>query len=123
MITLLSLACTSEELPVGESGGGRGKEAGEEPKKLILQPIPIKLVASVQAFFTHQRHWQLLILHGTADGSGAGSEMEHLGLNNSLVPPVLVASKGLRNWFGGSTVSPTFCFDFSCFILFYFILF
>ena len=37
-------------------------------------------------------------------------------------PPVPTASKGLKNWFGGSTVSPTFCFNFSCFILFYFIL-
>ena len=25
----------SEELPVEEAGGGRGKEAGEEPQKLI----------------------------------------------------------------------------------------
>ena len=31
----------SEELPVEEAGGGRGKEAGEEPQKLIPQPIPI----------------------------------------------------------------------------------
>ena len=29
-----------EELP---AGGGRGKEVGEEPQKLILQPIPINL--------------------------------------------------------------------------------
>ena len=32
-----------EELPARESGGGRGKEVGEEPQKLILQPIPINL--------------------------------------------------------------------------------
>ena len=32
-----------KELPVEEAGGGRGKEAGEEPKKLILQPKPINL--------------------------------------------------------------------------------
>ena len=32
-----------EELPVEEAGGGRGKEAGEEPQKLIPQPIPIYL--------------------------------------------------------------------------------
>ena len=32
-----------EELPTGEAGGGRGKEAGEEPQKLILQPILINL--------------------------------------------------------------------------------
>ena len=38
-------------------------------------------------------------------------------------PPVPTASKGLKIWFGGSTASPTFCFDFCCFILFYFILF
>ena len=30
-----------EELPVEEAGGGRGKEAGEDPQKLIPQPNPI----------------------------------------------------------------------------------
>ena len=33
----------SEELPTGEAGGGRVKEAGEEPQELIVQPIPINL--------------------------------------------------------------------------------
>ena len=32
-----------EELPVEEVGGGRGKEAGEEPQKLIPQPNPKNL--------------------------------------------------------------------------------
>ena len=32
-----------EELPIEEAGGGRGKEAGEEPQKLIPQPNPINL--------------------------------------------------------------------------------
>ena len=32
-----------EELPTGEVGGGRGKEAGEEPQEPILQPIPMDL--------------------------------------------------------------------------------
>ena len=35
-----------EELPTREAWGGRGKEAGEEPRKLILQPIPINLNSS-----------------------------------------------------------------------------
>ena len=38
-----------EELPAREVGGGRGKEAGEEPQKLILQPIPINLDPSATA--------------------------------------------------------------------------
>ena len=38
-----------EELPAKEAGGGRGKEAGEEPQKLILQPIPINLDPSATA--------------------------------------------------------------------------
>ena len=38
-----------EELPVEEAGGGRGKEAGEEPQKLIPQPIPIDLDPNVTA--------------------------------------------------------------------------
>ena len=32
-----------EELPVEEAGGGREKEAGEEPQKPIPQPNPINL--------------------------------------------------------------------------------
>ena len=38
-----------EELPVEEAGGGRGKEAGEEPQKLIPLPIPIDLDTNVTA--------------------------------------------------------------------------
>ena len=121
-----------EELLVEEAGGGRGKEAGEEPQKLIPQPNPIKLnpnvttqprnsplpvyilpspasqsqpktplakakaslalpalkslkklVATVQTFATTSNHWQPLTLHGTAVGSGAGSDLEHLNLGIS----------------------------------------
>ena len=36
-----------EELPIEEAGGGRGKETGEEPQKLIPQPIPIDLDPNV----------------------------------------------------------------------------
>ena len=32
-----------EELPTGEAGEGRGKEAGEESQKPILQTIPMNL--------------------------------------------------------------------------------
>ena len=32
-----------EELPTGEAGGGRGKEAWEESQEPILQPIPMNL--------------------------------------------------------------------------------
>ena len=38
-----------EELPTGEAGGGRGKEAGEEPQEPILQPIPMNLNPSATA--------------------------------------------------------------------------
>ena len=38
-----------EELPTGEVRGERGKEAGEEPQKLILHPIPINLDPSATA--------------------------------------------------------------------------
>ena len=37
----------TEELLVEEAGGGRGKEAGEEPENLIPQPIPIDLDPNV----------------------------------------------------------------------------
>ena len=38
-----------EELLAREARGGRGKEVGEEPQKLILQPIPINLNPSATA--------------------------------------------------------------------------
>ena len=38
-----------EELPTGEAGGGKGKEAGEEPQEPILQPIPMNLNPSSTA--------------------------------------------------------------------------
>ena len=38
-----------EEFPTGEAGGGRGKEAGEEPQEPILQPIPMNLNPSATA--------------------------------------------------------------------------
>ena len=38
-----------KELPIEEAGGGRGKEAGDEPQKLIPQPIPIDLDPNVTA--------------------------------------------------------------------------
>ena len=38
-----------KELPIEEVGGGRGNEAGEEPQKLIPQPIPIDLDPNVTA--------------------------------------------------------------------------
>ena len=38
-----------EELPIGEAGGGRGKEAEEEPQEPILQPIPMNLNPSATA--------------------------------------------------------------------------
>ena len=47
-----------EELPTREARGGRGKEAGEEPQKLILQPIPINLDPSATA---QPKHSPLLV--------------------------------------------------------------
>ena len=47
---------------------------------LLVQNLK-KLVAS--ACTVHHKHWQPLILHGTSDGSDAGSDLEHLNLSNS----------------------------------------
>ena len=38
-----------EELPVEEVGGGRGKEAVEEPKNHVLKPFPIELNPTANA--------------------------------------------------------------------------
>ena len=82
-----------------------------------------KLVAFVQTFATTGRHWQLLTLHDIADGSGVGSEMEHLDLSNSTSSTSSSSLQRLEElvlgWGGGGggLVSPTFFFHF---ILFYF---
>ena len=125
---------------------GSGIEAGKEPQKNVLQPIPTelnptataqatknplpvapsddkvyilptpvaksthaapapnhksnpslhvmqkfkKLVANVQAFATTSKTQQLPTLHGTAVGSGAGSDLEHPNLVISKLPPLFV---------------------------------
>ena len=42
-----------------------------------------KLVATAQILPLPKRRWQLLILHGIVDGSGAGSDLEHPNLDIS----------------------------------------
>ena len=42
-----------EELPVEEVGGGRGKEAVEEPKNHVLKPFPIELNPTANAQATY----------------------------------------------------------------------
>ena len=72
----------------------------------------------------HQRHWQLLILYGIVDGSGAGSDLEHPNLSIFRAPPVPTTSKGLKKTcLAGAQSPPLFVLIFvvlSYFILFYF---
>ena len=77
-----------------------------------------KLVATAQIFATTLK--KMAAAHTTWHSGWLGCwfgfgapEPRHF-----KAPTVPAASKGLRNWFGGSTVSPTFCFHFSYFILF-----
>ena len=67
------------------------------PSLLVLQNIR-RLVASVHAFATTSKRWQLPTLHGIVVGLGAGSGLEHPDL-------------------GISKLLPHFLFNFSCFVL------
>ena len=64
-------------------------EAQAPKAKSIPSTLPVqyfkKLVAFVQTFATTSRRWQLLMLFGIVDGSGAGSDLEHpnLGISTS----------------------------------------
>ena len=102
-------------------------KAKDSPSLPMLQNFK-KLWPLFKLLPLHQRHWQPLILHGTTDGSGAGSDMEHLDLSNSTsstssnnlqrVEKLVLGGGGGGG--GGSLVSPTFFFHLFYFILFYF---
>ena len=98
------------------------RKAKSNPSLPAMQ-IFKKLVANIQAFATISKTQEVAYIawhigwFGCRFGVGA-PEPWHF-----YAPPVLAASEGLRKWFGGSTISPTFCFNFSCFVLFYRILF
>ena len=82
-----------------------------------------RLVASVHKFATTSKAQAVAYTAWHSGwfwcGFGFGaSEPRHF---RALLVPA--ASKGLRKWYGGSTVSPTFCFNFFCLILYYCILF
>ena len=71
------------------------KSAAPAPKAKSNPSLPAmqkskKLVANVQAFATTSKHKQLPTLHGTAVGSSAGSDLEHLNLGISKLPPLFV---------------------------------
>ena len=158
---------------------GSGIEAGKEPQKLTLQPIPLqlnptsitqatkcplpvppstdqvyilpspasqptseapapkaksnpslptlknfkRLVAIVQSFATTSKKMAAAHIAWHSGWFGCGFGFGAPEPWHFRAPPVPAASKGLKNWFEGSTVSPTFCFNFSCLILFYCILF
>ena len=155
-----------EELPVEEARGGRGKEAGEEPQKLIPKPIPINLnpnataqprnsplpvyilpaaqftpeapapkAESIPSALPVQYFKKLVAFVQTFATTSKKMAAAHIAWHNGWfrfgapepwhfkAPTVPAAFKGLRNWFGGSTVSPTFWFSYFLFILFHFILF
>ena len=81
--------------------------------KVIPSPLPIlqnirKLVATAHIFAT------------TLKKLVAAQTWSTWTLAYLQAPLVSTASKGLRNRFWGCSVSPTFCFQFSYFILFYF---
>ena len=96
--------------------------------KAIPPLLPIlqnfrKLVATAQIFATTSK--KLAAAHTAWHSGWFRCWFRHgaPGPQHFSALPVPAASKGLRNWFGGSTISHTFCFNFSCFILLYFILF
>ena len=70
----------------------------------------------------HKKQWQLLTSHGTADGSGAGSGLEHLDLS---IPTSSTSSNSLqrpkKTVLGGAQSPLLFVLIFH--VLFYFILF
>ena len=101
---------------------GSGKEAGEEPQNLILHSIPINLDPSTTG---QPKNNPLPIhilptLHGTTNGSGACSDMEHLDLGIFASSTSSSSLQRLERLVWGSIVSPTFCFYSFYFILFYF---
>ena len=83
-----------------------------------------KLVAFVEIFSTTSKTLAALTPHGTADGSGAGSDMEHLDLGISASSTSSSSLQRLERLVWGEHSLPHFLFSFFLFyvILFYFIL-
>ena len=119
---------TYNPLPVYILPAANSKPTAPAPKAKSNPSLPAmqnfnRLVAFVHNFATTSKTMAAAHIawhsgwFGCWFGFGAPEPQYFLAL------PVPTASKGLRKWFGGNTVSLTFCFNFSCFILFYCILF
>ena len=86
---------------------------------LLVQNIR-KLVATIRAFATTSKTMEAAHIAWHSGWFGCWSTRT---LAYPQAPPVSTTSKSLKNWFGGSTASPTFALIFvvlSCFLLFYF---
>ena len=140
-----------EELPAGEAGGGRGKEAGEEPQEPILQQIPMNLnpTATAQAtknplpvYILPLPAAQPIPKASTKKSNPSLPMLKNFKRLVAIVQNFATTSKkmaaahitwhsgwfGCRFGFGASEprnfyALPTFCFNLSCFVLFYRILF
>ena len=87
----------------------------------MLQNIR-KLVATVRAFATTSKTMAAAHIAWNSGWFGCWFGFGASKPRHFLAPPVPTAFKGLKNWFAGGLVFPTFCFHFSYFILVYFIL-
>ena len=118
------------------TGEGNGKEEMEEPQKSTAQatknPLPEaptikatpslpslqnlkKVVAIAQTFATTSKKMVAADVAWHSGWFGCGFGFVALEPWHFYAPPVSAASKGLRNRFEGSSVSPTFYFQFSYF--------
>ena len=84
------------------------------PLRLAMLKNFKKLVATVQIFSNTSKKMAASLTAWHSGWFGCWFGFGAYEPRHFLAPPVPTASKGLRKWFGGSTVSSTFCFNFSC---------
>ena len=94
-----------EELLTGEAGGGRGKEAGEEPQEPILQPIPMNLNPTATAQATYNP--LLVYILPTPAGNSKPAAPAPKAKSNPSLPAMQKLKKLVANIQAFATISKT----------------
>ena len=107
---------TPASQPTSEAHAPKAKS---NPSLHVMQNFK-RLVASVHNSATTSKKMAAAYMAWHSGWFGCRFGFGAPGPRHFRAPLVPAASKGLRNWYGGSTVSPTFCFILFFFLILYY---